>query len=381
MALAMKQVTASVNSTLDRLLEEMCETVQLTETQFDEAEGHYHAVGEWLADPKSPLAIYKPRIYPQGSVRLKTTVKPLTRQEHDLDLICLFDLPYGSFAEPVSIFNLVERRLRESDFFRDNMETYKRCIRSSYKSEFHLDITPARPDRTQGGNCILVPDQKIRRWKESNPIGYAEWFESRALMSKTARMAKSIESLPEQESARQKASLRRAVQLMKRNRDCRFGDDADAPRSIVLTTLAAQSYGGQELVSDALLGILDGIILRIESELGAIEVPNPVNDAEKFCEAWAANHESYQKFVDYAHNLRDQLLHLLTRTGLEHIARGLNDLFGEKLTKKAVASYTKKFQQEREANRVRFDRMNVSLSTVAPAIAAAPVPRNTFYGE
>jgi hypothetical protein len=71
MATVLKMVTASMNVALDRLLEELCETVQLTETQFKEARGHYHAVGDWLADPKNPLAIYKPRIRTQGSVRLK----------------------------------------------------------------------------------------------------------------------------------------------------------------------------------------------------------------------------------------------------------------------------------------------------------------------
>lgn len=385
MATAPKIVTASANAALDRLLEELCETVQLTATQFKDAEGHYHAVGEWLADPGSPIALYRPQIRPQGSVRLKTTVKPLRQNEHDLDLILWLDLPYGGFHEPKQVFELVSARLRENEFFRKNMEHYKRCIRITYASEFHLDITPARPNWILGGNNLLVPDRKVHRWKDSNPIDYAdEWFDRHAAMSRTVKAARSIESLPERESAQQKAPLRRAVQLLKRHRDIRFKDDPDtAPRSIVLTTLAGLHYRGEELVSDALIAILDGVIDRVESEpSGVIEVPNPVCPAEKFCEAWTANREAYLEFVDYLHNLRSKLRELLDARGLENISRGLNELFGESLTKQAVASYTRKFQKDREAGRIEFSKKSVGLSTATPSVVATrPVPGNTFHGN
>jgi len=217
----------------------------------------------------------------------------------------------GTFPDPRTVFNLVEMRLRQNALYKYTLEPYKRCIRLNYASQFHLDITPARHDLLRGGQCILVPDRKILEWKESNPVGFADWFDIQARMTKTARYAKAIESLPEQESARQKAPLRRAVQLMKRHRDWAFEDDPDAPRSIVLTTLAGYHYGGEELVSDALLGILDGIITQVESTYGIIEVPNPANHPEKFCEAWAANPKAYGTFVDYLYNFRSQVRDLL----------------------------------------------------------------------
>jgi hypothetical protein len=385
MATASKIVTASMNAALDRLLEELCESVQLTATQFKDAEDHYHAVGEWLADPKSPIARFRPEIRPQGSVRMKTTVKPLRQNEHDLDLILRLDLPFGDFSEPKQVFDLVSARLRENQFFRENMEHYKRCIRITYASEFHLDVTPARPNWILGGNNLWVPDRKIHEWKESNPIDYADaWFDRRAAMSRMAKAARDIESLPQRESARQKVPLRRVVQLMKRNRDIRFkADPNDAPRSIVLTTLAGLYYDGEELVSDAILGVLDRIADHIESEPnGVIEVPNPVCPAEKFCEAWAANRAAYVKFVDYVENLRSKLRTLLHTKGLENIAGGLDELFGESLTDRAVASYTRKFQQDREAGRIEFSKTNVGLSTAASTVAATrPVPRNTHYGD
>ncbi len=118
MEVATKLVTTSANGILDKLFEEICDSVQLTDTQFELAEGHYFAVGEWLAAKESPLAIYKPRIYPQGSVRHKTTVKPLARQEHDLDLICLLELPFGTFPDPRTVFDLVAMRLRQNGLYK-----------------------------------------------------------------------------------------------------------------------------------------------------------------------------------------------------------------------------------------------------------------------
>jgi hypothetical protein len=44
MATVEKIVTASMNTALDKLLEELCESVQLTATQFKDAEDHYHTV-------------------------------------------------------------------------------------------------------------------------------------------------------------------------------------------------------------------------------------------------------------------------------------------------------------------------------------------------
>jgi len=289
----------------------------------------------------------------------------------------------GTFPDPRTVFNLVEMRLRQNALYKYTLEPYKRCIRLNYASQFHLDITPARHDLLRGGQCILVPDRKILEWKESNPVGFADWFDIQARMTKTARYAKAIESLPEQESARQKAPLRRAVQLMKRHRDWTFGDDPDAPRSIVLTTLAGYHYGGEELVTDALLGILDGVITQVESTYGIIEVPNPANHPEKFCEAWAANPKAYGKFVDYLYNFRSQVRDLLPKHGVPTIAEGLNQLFGESLTKRAVASFTEKFERNRQAGLVGFSKNNVGLA-VTPASAALVarfVPRNTFHGD
>jgi len=69
--------------------------------------------------------------------------------------------------------------------------------------------------------------------------------------------------------------------------------------------------------------------------------------------------------------------------GVPTIAEGLNQLFGESLTKRAVASFTEKFERNRQAGLVGFSKNNVGLA-VTPASAALVtrfVPRNTFHGD
>lgn len=70
-------------SDLDELVVEICRTLQITETQFKDAEAHYQAVGMWLRETGSPLFTLRPVIYPQGSMALLTTVRPRGREEYD----------------------------------------------------------------------------------------------------------------------------------------------------------------------------------------------------------------------------------------------------------------------------------------------------------
>ena len=59
-------------------LEQLCQTLELTDAQLAEAQRRYQGVGEWLAGADSPLlrSLY---IYLQGSAAIGTTVKPITR--------------------------------------------------------------------------------------------------------------------------------------------------------------------------------------------------------------------------------------------------------------------------------------------------------------
>jgi hypothetical protein len=93
---------------LDRHLDRLCRLLELTPAQFEDAERKYRAVGNWLSDSGSLLAIYAPEIYPQGSMLLGTTVRPQGRLEYDLDLVC--QLHWCANRPPLTIYDWVHRR-------------------------------------------------------------------------------------------------------------------------------------------------------------------------------------------------------------------------------------------------------------------------------
>jgi hypothetical protein len=188
-----------------------------------------------------------------------------------------------------------------------------------------------------------------------------------------------IEPFPDQEASEHKAPLRRAVQLLKRHRDVAFDASDLAPRSIALTTLAGHHYRGEPLVTDALLGILDGIVASIEAQPGVMQIPNPSNPSEMFCEAWSSTPDAYRAFVEYIKDFRERFSSLLGTTGLDAIAHGLNNLFGEKVTKRAFDAFADRLNQAREREQIHFGRALVGLT--APMPRSKPIPRNTFYGR
>jgi len=67
-------------------LEQICQALELTPSQHEEAKRRYEAVGAWLGQSED-LLLAQLTIYPHGSVALGTTVKPHSRFEHDVDLV------------------------------------------------------------------------------------------------------------------------------------------------------------------------------------------------------------------------------------------------------------------------------------------------------
>jgi hypothetical protein len=85
-----------------------------------------------------------------------------------------------------------------------------------------------------------------------------------------------------------KTPLQRSIQILKRHRDVMFKDSPDAaPISMILTTLAAHAYGGEEDLYDALVGIVERMPDYVRSS--APRVPNPVNPAEDFADRWKSD--------------------------------------------------------------------------------------------
>jgi hypothetical protein len=371
----------STEAQLDDLLWRICEELQLSPTRYQQAVDRYEAVCRWLEAEGSAVARYRPSMYPQGSMRIGTTVKPFGRDEHDLDFVCEFGVPVGTFESPLQLLKLAAARLQQNDSYARLLEVKNRCVRLNYANEFHLDILPACPDTASGGSCLLVPDRESRGWKPSNPKGYGDWFEQRcelvlAILEERAILAKA-EPIPAQEATWEKATLKRVVQLLKRWRDIRYQKHPDtAPISMVLTTLAAQIYQGQLSVSEALTDILNGIVALIASSTPRIYVLNPANPLEDLSERWD-DPAQYAAFVTGMHELHRDWAKAVATVGVHNAAKHLEDIFGAPV-RTAVAKQARQIQAMREQSALRV--APAGLITAAPAIGA-PIRANTFHGR
>lgn len=319
---------------VDFVLDEITQDLQITPTQFARAERAYRSVGKWLSEEGSPLAVYRPEVYPQGSMALRTTVRPLLEEEFDLDLVVEVTGWLGSAME---LYDATGERLAEHGDYRDILQQMNRCWRLNYAGEFHLDALPSREDLVREGNAIEIPDRALQCWKPTNPRDYVLWFEYQAQPFYKALQERAMQPLvpPSPEDAAD--PLRRAVQLMKRHRDIRFDGDPDrVPRSIVLTTLAGKYYGAQTSVAEALLVILGGIRHEIQASEGPFVVPNPVNQDENFADAWGKHPDEYDEFANYIAQFDVDFGELVRAPAGDVFTHRAGKLFGEGVTKRAV---------------------------------------------
>jgi hypothetical protein len=305
---------------LSKSLEDVARLLDIPDDLADEAIAKYEAVAAWLGDEDSPLRQYEPELYPQGSFRLGTPIRPLTaRDEFDIDLVCRLKIAKESTTQQ-ELKDRVGNRLKADEELKKILKERRRCWQLLYGDRFHLDVLPAIPDAERSGTSILLTDRELVRWQFSNPIGYADWFyarmgpqvtQLREAMAKAASV--SVEDIP---VWRVRTPLQRAVQLLKRHRDLRFSPDADdRPTSIIITTLAARAYSGQPQTYDALLQIVRAMPGYIENRDGKWWVANPVHSGENFADKWNENPGRKDAFERWLKAVETDLLAMRARDG------------------------------------------------------------------
>lgn len=306
-----------------RIIEAVAASVDIPDTAYDKAEARYTDLGEWFGRRESACFEYDPHIYPQGSFRLGTVV---AGEEYDLDFGC-------RLRKGISKATHTQKQLK--GFVGADMEAYRqarriesalnekhRCWRLQYQEDsgfkFHMDGVPSIPTDDPQRQLITetmvkygsaeVLAQNVAKhagsitdntlpnyelisldWRISNSEGYALWFESRMklampLLEKRAFEAKAakVDDLP---ARKWKSPLQKCVQALKCHRDVMFADNPDGkPISIIITTLAATAYRGEQDVGSAIQNILATMGNFVNQQRP--RVPNPVNPSEDFADKW-----------------------------------------------------------------------------------------------
>lgn len=366
---------------IDDLLDKMAEELQLGKTRYERMKQHYEAVKKWIEDDEKFFKPFKYDVYPHGSVRILTTVKPIGSDEFDLDIVLHLKVLHGNHT-PERIYTELKRRLEESATYKAMLEPKRRCLRLNYSGDFHMDILPGIQENEWSEDMIRVPDRELGTWVSSNPRGYAQWFIDKANSVRESILEKALraEKLPT-DDFQNKKPLQRAVQLIKRYRDVYFQENYPDYRtsSIVLTTIAGQFYNGE----DSIFNTVDGIINRIRSSTslspGRIKVLNPVNDKEDFTDKWEEEPEYYVAFRAFCNHLHLEWQGLKKEQGIFSEGRILKGLFGDDIFARAQTKQTAIVESYRNQNKLGVNKTNGILSS--SAIGTASIKSNTFYGE
>jgi|AntAceMinimDraft_16_1070373.scaffolds.fasta_scaffold07300_2 hypothetical protein len=335
---------------ISMMLKQYAEMLDIPVSYYLEAKKRYESVGDWLSKGDSTLSIYNPEIYPQGSFLLGTVIKPISnKDEYDIDLVCLLaDLKKNDTSQS-NLKSIVGERLKEYDDYKRLLdEEGRRCWTLDYANEFHIDILPAINDlefQLKGNlyeDAILITDKKKidqgdSKWPKSNPKGYAKWFFSRqeivymVIKKQIAKISeKSIDDVPDYKV---KTPLQKVVQILKRHRDIFFlkKQEKYKPISIIITTLAAKIYQGQEDIYTTLSDILNGINEDIVKQDGKFNIPNPANTEENFADKWNEDKKLPLAFFDWINNARDTFCRNVLKERKDQIVGVLNESLGIKI--------------------------------------------------
>ncbi|MDB5243639.1 MAG: hypothetical protein JWP57_4264 [Spirosoma sp.] len=382
-----------------RILEQLAQMLDITPSQYRQAVERYQAVGRYLEQSDSPLAPFKPAIFPQGSFRYGTVIKPITdKDEFDVDTVCLLQLTRQQTTQPQLKKMVGDWLKKDSNYARMLAEEKRRCWRLDYAeaTRFHLDILPAIPDRYQwlldmevslefAKNAICITDKETWStdidWPRSNPEGYALWFERqmqiilgqrRQLLAEQLQLE--VKDVPLYEV---KTPLQRSIQLLKRHRDFTLVDDEDKPISIIITTLAALSYREEPDVYTALQNILEKMTQYVLWKDGQWVICNPVNPLENFADRWKDSPQKATIFFNWVNQARMDVGNIIKRQGLFEVASAMKPVFGETMVNRAVSQFGDQYRQLREEGSLRMEKSTGILTTAS----GIKVSNHTFHGR
>lgn len=359
-------------------LRQLADSLNIPEGRYKQAEERYQAVGTWLERKDSILFALSPKIYPQGSIRLGTIIKPVaSEEEYDIDVVCEVRLSKNKVSQK-RLKDMVGAELKkytQANNMKSNPEESRRCWTLNYAdgAQFHMDILPAIPDgesfnlllESKGlkniwsGDAIAITDNKLpnydlidTEWLRSNPKGYAEWFKERMKVQfETQRkffaesIRAKIEDVPDYKI---KTPLQQSIQILKRHRDIMFaGDQEDKPISIIITTLAAHAYNNEADILDSMINIVNNMPKYILKKNGVSWVPNPVNPLENFADKWQEHTQRESKFRHWLQQVRLDLDNALKKGDIQSIGEFLKPSLGDKAINEALKYFPENSQAQK----------------------------------
>ncbi len=347
------------------VIDNMVKLLELPDSAYDKARKRYEDLGEWFDRAESAVSGNNPHIFPQGSFRLGTAIRPLDEsEEYDLDLACKLrdGISKDSHTQKTlkKLIGIELEAYRNARGIKNELEAKHRCWRLEYQDDlsFHMDIVPCIPADEKRRKAILesicntgldeyvagsasqttvsITDDRHEGykhicddWNISNPEGYAKWFEYRMNPQQTRILLEKaqVDDVP---LFKKKTPLQRVIQILKRHRDNWSKDNSDSkPISIIITTLAARAYNGETDIVAALGNVLEkmgGLVSPTKPR-----VPNPVDPEEDFADRWYRDDclplRLEENFNAWLLQARIDFQHLTSTTDTEFLCEHIEEKF------------------------------------------------------
>jgi len=377
-------LTIDRDQQLDQLLGTSIAEFDIPDDVYELAVARYKHLGNWFSGywAKSHS---DGEVYPQGSFRLGTVVRPINPRDHyDIDLVCRRDIAKESTSQQALKQDVglgISLYVVTSPQGTPIRSEGKRCWTLDYPFEsFHMDVLPALPDGDGAKNAILLTDRELREWQRSNPIDFASWFyrmmrEEWVQLHEGLLKRMDVADVPEWKI---KTTLQRTVQALKRHRDRFFADaQQDRPASIILTTLAAMGYRGGGTLYEVLVDVTAKMPSMVERRNGVSWVANPVQPEENFADRWRAYPHREARFFEWVEQASSDFSGYGAERGVDRVLEKVARTLGEDPAKHAGKVLGSGLSSARDAGVLG---MGTGTGLLGPLVRR-PVPRHTFHGD
>jgi len=304
-----KSLTAhNTTQSWEDLMGRLLRRLELPKNVRADAEAAYERLGNQIA-ARLRLEQADVQVYPQGSMRTQTTIRPRSNENFDLDIVV--ELPsylYQQNPDPEVMFREFGQALQGHESVTGIPEEKRRCWRLQYPGKpFYFDVTPAVPDPFRYTGAALRVRDPDTHWSPTNPKDYADWFCERAnkrfpfqalVFDEVFKARANVEPLPNEEVDIDDI-LRRTIQLMKLHRTNMYWNAEDwrktaQPISVIIVTLATLAFehlyetrrGSFTSAIEVVLAVVEDMPNYIDKRNGEFFIANPRLHTENFANKW-----------------------------------------------------------------------------------------------
>lgn len=362
---------------VNKLLNDISDELNVPDSILKKAITSYESLGEYINNNTDCDV----KIFPQGSMRLGTLIRPINDgDDYDVDLVCFVNRSVNS---PKELKNIVGEVLKNSNRYSKLLdEEGRRCWTLKYADEahFHMDVLPAKCGSNLDDEPIIITDKQngVYSYQSSNPKGYAKWFDKKQTGGEPIYQY-SIEGI---NSSKNKSILQKGVQLLKRHRDIYYSakDTSaidDKPISIIITTVAAELFDGRY----SLLDFVEKVANSWEScftkdENGNLVLKNPVDVNENFADKWIEHPNRKSAFIEWMNKLKNDLNESNYAEFTNNIkeAEHLQGMFGRGIVMEA-------YKRHNITKSDLFIDSSKSALGITTNVTKIPIKKHTFYSN